>query len=635
MSPEGLGRGRPGDDRARAGTGATSGAATTSHGATASGDVAGAGTWATRIPPWILTALLAVAYLLATPATTDLAAQEHRVALARDGVWILDLSWFGGHLLPSYSVLAPALGVLVGAAGTGVVGALLAAWAFGRLARRAWPARAAAAASWWFAAGAGALLFTGRATFLLGAGVALTGLLAVAAVLEPRPPRADAPPAPAGARGARRPALWAVPVAVLAGALTAATSPVAALFLALAALAWALGTPLRGVRVAAASLAATAIGAAVVLAAAFPGGGSEPFVASALWPAVAALGVAIVVLPREERVLRAGAALYLAAVLLSGAVDTPMGGNATRLAALVGGPLLTGALLAARSAQRDGTAAAPRSAGRSAALGRPRAALVALLLAGFLYWQWYPPVRDATQAWADPSSRASYWAPLVRELDRREGREPARVEVPPTVRRGEARRLSPAIPLARGWIRQLDRHRNPLFYEDRPLTAGRYRRWLDEQAVAWVALPDAEPDYASRDEVALLRDPRARRAIGLREVWRDPHWILWRTASRPMVRPVELGWAGYRPLPSGRRRPVPPSATPVGPDRITVRNPDRYGVLDLRIRWTRFLEVRPDGACIERGPDGWTRVRTGVHGTVTVGPGLPGPWRHAGQQCDR
>ncbi|MDX8152266.1 hypothetical protein SK069_11715 [Patulibacter brassicae] len=605
------------------------------------------------MPPWSLTALLAVAYLLATPATTDLAAQEHRVALARDGAWILDLSWFGGHLLPSYSVLAPALGVLVGAAGTGVVGALLAAWAFGRLARRAWPTRAAAAAAWWFAAGAGALLFTGRATFLLGAGVALAGLLAVAAALEPRPPRADAPPAPAGARGARRPALRAVPVAVLAGALTAATSPVAALFLALAALAWALGTPLRGVRVAAASLAATAIGAAVALAAAFPGGGSEPFVASALWPAVAALGVAIVVLPREERVLRAGAALYLAAVLLSGAVDTPMGGNATRLAALVGGPLLAGALLAARSVQRDGTATAPRSAGRSAPLagGGPRAALVALLLAGFLYWQWYPPVRDATQAWADPSSRTSYWAPLVRELDRRVGREPARVEVPPTVRRGEARRLSPRIPLARGWIRQLDRHRNPLFYDDRPLTASRYRRWLDEEAVAWVALPDAEPDYASRDEVALLRDPRARRAIGLREVWRDRHWVLWRTASRPLVRPVELGWAGYEPRPSGREAVVP-RVVALTADRVVLRNPDRWGELDLRVRWSRFLAISGD-ACIAPGPGGWTRVLAGarredptpaggrrpsnaaVHGTVTVRAGLPGRWRRTGRECDR
>jgi hypothetical protein len=437
-----------------------------------------------------------------------------------------------------------------------------------------------------------------------------------------------------------------VPVAVLAGALTAATSPVAALFLALAALAWALGTPLRGVRVAAASLAATAIGAAVVLAAAFPGGGSEPFVASALWPAVAALGVAIVVLPREERVLRAGAALYLAAVLLSGAVDTPMGGNATRLAALVGGPLLAGALLAARSVQRDGTATAPRSAGRSAPLagGGPRAALVALLLAGFLYWQWYPPVRDATQAWADPSSRASYWAPLVRELDRRVGRDPARVEVPPTVRRGEARRLSPAIPLARGWIRQLDRHRNPLFYEDRRLTARRYRRWLDEQAVAWVALPDAEPDYASRDEVALLRDPRARRAIGLREVWRDRHWVLWRTASRPLLR-ERGGWGpSYRSGPRSR-------VTAIAPDALRFVAP-QHTELDLRVRWSRHLAVVGD-ACVTPAPGGWTMIRTGagtlrtsgaghergeapsVHGTVTVGPGLPGPWRHAGQQCDR
>jgi len=552
-----------------------------------------------RPPPWALTALLAVAFLRWTPPTTDLAAQEHRVALARDGVWLLDLSWFGGHHLPSYSVLFPPLGALLGAAGAAALAAVVAAWAFDRLARRHWPPGAAAAASWWFAAGVGGLLFTGRATFLLGAAVALLTLLAVAATAG-------------GALPLRR---WSAVPAAIGGVATALASPVAALFLALAGLAWALAR--RGGGIPGLTVAGSSLGAATLLSVAFPGGGSEPFVASALWPAVAALAAALVVLPRRERALRTGAALYLAAVLLAGVLDTPMGGNATRLAALVGGPLLAGGLLAAR---------------REEAVPRPGPVLVALaglLALGLLYWQWYPPVRDATQAWRDRSARASYWAPLARELRARLRASPARVEVPPTVRRGEARWLSPDVPLARGWIRQLDRDRHPLFYDDRPLTAERYRRWLDDQAIRWVALPDeeAEPDHASRAEVALLRDPVARRAIGLRETWRAGHWTLWETSSRPLWRIVDdssslaasamASAPGVRSIDAGGLRAELPGSS----------------VVDLRIRWSRYLQVTSGDGCLGRAPGGWTRLRTGVHGTVTLGAGLPGPWRRAVPGC--
>ncbi|MGX6449579.1 hypothetical protein ACVU7I_16180, partial [Patulibacter sp. S7RM1-6] len=87
-----------------------------------------------RLPPWALTALLAVAFLLATPPTTDLAAQQHRVALGGDGAWLYDLSWFGGHALPGYSVLLPLLGLVLSAPVVGALAAVAAAIAFGRLA---------------------------------------------------------------------------------------------------------------------------------------------------------------------------------------------------------------------------------------------------------------------------------------------------------------------------------------------------------------------------------------------------------------------------------------------------------------------------------------------------------------------
>ena len=76
------------------------------------------------------------------------------------------------------------------------------------------------------------------------------------------------------------------------------------------------------------------------------------------------------------------------------------------------------------------------------------------------------------------------------------------LEVPLTRNHWEATYLAQDYPLARGWHRQLDRKVNPLFYDTtQPLTAARYERWLRENAVRWVALPDR----AAR----LLRQARA------------------------------------------------------------------------------------------------------------------------------
>ncbi|MGE4428812.1 MAG: hypothetical protein AB7G37_20340, partial [Solirubrobacteraceae bacterium] len=292
-----------------------------------------------RPAPWVLTALAAIVYVVLTPPTTDLAAQVHRVALARDGVWLYDLSWFGGHHLPSYSVLMPLAGLVVAPQVLAAVAAVAAAWAFGRLAERHRPGAPARAASWWFAAGTGALLFTGRVTFVLGVAIALVTLVVVVGA-GPGRGRAsgddrgrdaggDAPRGDDGDPGARagrsRAGRSVTPVATAAaGAIAAAlASPVAALFLALVGLAWWIGDR----RIVPAVLTAVAFGTAVALAIAFPGGGSEPFVASALLPAIVGLAAALVVIPARERTLRIGVALYLAGVVLAGMLDTPMGGN--------------------------------------------------------------------------------------------------------------------------------------------------------------------------------------------------------------------------------------------------------------------------------------------------------------------
>ena len=60
-------------------------------------------------------------------------------------------------------------------------------------------------------------------------------------------------------------------------------------------------------------------------------------------------------------------------------------------------------------------------------------------------------------------------------------RRPA-VEQSGSWERSESHELSP-------WTRerQLDRKVNALFYDDRPLTPARYRRWLDANGVRYVA----------------------------------------------------------------------------------------------------------------------------------------------------
>ena len=58
---------------------------------------------------------------------------------------------------------------------------------------------------------------------------------------------------------------------------------------------------------------------------------------------------------------------------------------------------------------------------------------------------------------------------------RARGGGPFRVEIPFTDNHWESRWVAPHVPLARGWERQLDRERNALFYDGRPLTPARYR----------------------------------------------------------------------------------------------------------------------------------------------------------------
>jgi hypothetical protein len=441
--------------------------------------------------------VLGVAWLIARPATADLAAQVYRTGLwQREGFAIWDAQWYGGHHEPGYSLLFGPLAALAGPRALAVVAGIVAVAAFTAIAYR--DGRRPSLAAWLFAGGVMTNVLIGRVPFVLG--IALGALAWWCA-------------------DARRARPLMLTLAALLALATVWASPPAGLFLALA------GAALRvsGVRrdsVAAAVLALPPVIGGLAVAVAFPEGGRDHFSASAFWPTFLLGLAALALIDPRRRTLRMGTLVAL--VLLVGAFVLPTSVGQTTLRPLV---ILGPALLA---------------------LGvRPgrRVAVAAIVVgAGLLYLQWLPAVRAIAEAQGDPSTHSSYYSEVLRIVDRE--RAPGqRLEIPLTRNHWEAAVVAPRIPLARGWHRQLDEEANPLFYSRRPLTAQVYRAWLADRAVRWVALPAVPLDFSARREAALLR---AGGIPGLRLVHSSPRWKVWEVVPVPPAAsgPARLTGAG-------------------------------------------------------------------------------------------
>jgi hypothetical protein len=389
--------------------------------------------------------------------------------------------------------------------------------------------------------------------------------------------------------------------------LTALASPVAGAFLALVSIAWALGAgrgPQRGLAARPLALALASLTPLALLALLFPEGGTQPFAPSSFYPALGGVLLIAALLARNladtrgglgggnarvDRVLLVGALLYAIALVLAYAVPTAVGSNAERLGALFAGPLAACALL-------------PR---------HPR--VLAVLAPFLLYWQANAPVADFVAAAGDPAVRSSYYAPLLRELGAlhlRYSMRPVRIEVVPVNDHWEARWMAPQIALARGWERQLDDGRNALFYESSTrLTPARYRAWLAEQGVSYVALPDAALDYSAVEEARLLRGTGAT-AHGsaltgghpppyLSEVWHSAHWRLFAVRGpTPLAQP-------------------PAVLTQLGRQSFTLSAP-HAGAFAVRVRFTPYWALAGGGGCVLRGPGDWTEVRARRAGSLHV-----------------
>lgn len=478
---------------------------------------------------------------------SDLPAQVFRAELVRrDGFVLWNSQWFGGHATLAYSVLSPLLSALTGAVLLGAMCGVASAVLFERIVRYGF-GRVSMVGPLWFAASTVTNLVVGRVTFALGVAI---GLGAVLALQHRR-----------------------VVLAALAAVACSLASPVAGLFLAIGACACAITQPQRRVAAIVTGFGALApIGIVTLL---FRNIGVEPYEPwNFAWDLALCLAV-IVLVPRRYNVLRWAAALYALTTIVSFVVPSPLGSNVSRLDQYIAGPLLACALL-------------PR-----------RRVLIAMIAVPLLIWQWFPALDGMVFAHADPSTQRSYYTPL---LDFLATQPPTlgRVEVPPTYRHWESAYVAPTVALARGWERQLDIGYNPLFY-DGHLTSGAYEDWLADNAVEYVALPDARLDPSSHQEAALL----VHGTRYLHEIWHDAHWRVWR-------------FVGYRGLVDG-------SATMVSlsPDRFVI-DVTQPGDVTVRVRSSSHWAVRDDDGCITSTSDGWTRVHAAHAGRLEVVQALAG-----------
>jgi hypothetical protein len=515
------------------------------------------------VAPSAVALAFGLAYLAFEPRPGDLAVHVFRAELfGREGFTIWNGHWYGGHHTPAYSVLSAPLSWLVGTRVLLVGSCVACAALFERLVHAHFGPERARLGALWLGLGTVTLLATSRLPFALGTAFGLAAALALQ-------------------RGRRGPA-------VAFAFLSPLASPVAGLFTAMGGLAYAWGARSRtGFAIAVAALLPP-----VLLSIAFPEGGWAPFPLTAYLPIPIFCAASLILLPREERVLRAAAVLYALGSTLAWASETPMGGTASRLGMLFGGPLLV-------CATWD-------------RLRRASPALLAVALLGFgplAYWQWTSAIRDIDKALSDPAAQSSYFEPLRQFLatlpDQR------RIEIPFTSSRWESAEVAPLFPLARGWERQLDTATNPVFYRG-DLNRLTYASWLAENAVRYVALPSAKPDKSSYRERALIE----KGLPYLRLRWKSDDWRVYEVL---LAAPMVIAERDARIV-----------LEQLGSDELLldVRRP---GSALVRVRWTPYWFAA--GACVERAGD-WTRVIARERGYLRLSTRFAPEriWQH-GRRC--
>jgi hypothetical protein len=532
------------------------------------------GPWHTRVNWWHVAPVaisigFSIAYLIWQPRTVDLAAHTFRSRLfGEEGFTIWNGQWYGGHHTPAYSIISPPLGWLISPAGALAVAAIACAALFPPLARGAFGEERARWGSIWFGVSTATLLFTARLPFAIGVAFGLAALLCLQ----------------------RRRYAWAIVFAIL----SPLGSPVAGLFLAMAGVAVALAANGdRAKRWEGLAIAAAAFIPPLFLSWAFPEGGWAPFPTSAYLPIPLFAILCLILLRREDRVLRWGIALYGIGATIALPLDTPMGGNAVRLGALFGGPVMLCALW-------------DRPVLRNWFTGP----LLAVGFASLGFWMWSPAVRDVIKYLEDPAAKSAYFEPLRQFLatlpDER------RIEIPFTRSHWEGAEIAPEVPLARGWLRQLDTGLNPIFYRGK-INRLTYASWLADNAVRYVALPSAKPDKSSYGERALIE----KGLPYLRLRWKSDDWRVYEVLlPTPIV------------IPQGNARI---SLEQFGSDQVLL-DVKKPGEAIVKVRWTPYWFA--SHACVEPYGD-WTRVIADKVGFVRLSTRFaPERLFSRGKRCD-
>lgn len=477
--------------------------------------------------------VFAVGYLLAPPMGRDFSAQLAHAELA-ELHWpaLLDLRWYGGFDPLGYSVLSPPVMALLGVPVTTVLVYVATVVLFAAMLKNAGVVRPVAGAI------IGAVCLTGnlvvtRTTFALGLALGLGALLALMS-------------------GRLRVSSGLAVLAPLA-------SPVAGLFLGVAGGA----LFLSGKRRAGVTLAVSAMVPTIAVGLAFGNGGYQTFAAK---QALIGLLVCLVVtgLCWRTAVVRWGGLLSAVLVAAAYLLPTPVGTTATRLPELFAAPIIV--------------------AVATVRLGAVIATTVTVVLL-------LPPVSiTELRERGDPALSAGFYAPLLNQLTARRVAGP--IEVVPTQRRGEAAFIAPVVPIAKGWSRQADTGRNAIFY-DGTLNADTYRKWLEDNAISYVAISNGPYDWSAPEEVTLVRGGLPY----LQTVWWDKTWTLYAvTKPRPVIAPP--GQVVARDAVS-----------------LTVSLPEP-GEYVVRLRWSRYLTA--SNGCMRPTEDGWSMVVVERPGTTKI-----------------
>jgi hypothetical protein len=298
----------------------------------------------------------------------------------------------------------------------------------------------------------------------------------------------------------------------------------------------------------------------------FPFKGVQPFP----WFLVAAPVASSVALalyaPKSWRNVRVGAVVYAIGTILTWLIPSQVGSNVDRLALLFGGAVML-----------------------AAAMER-KIAILYVAFAATVVSQVIRPVFDVVNT----GSADGHTTGVLAEL-RNLGADRGRVEVVPERTHLESSEFAPVVNLARGWNRQADVDRNPLFY-DGSLTAETYHAWLRRWAVRYVVLSDSTPDWQGMEEARLVGAGQP----WLKQIWRDEHWHLYElTDPEPLADP-------------------PATVARADDGELDINVPTSGWVL-VRVPWSPWLGVRggPAGCVAEAGD--WTRLYAPIPGRYRLG----------------